>query len=196
MSVVKLDQGHHEAVKNLFRKEKYMGLPNSEFSQNSDAFNNRLYEIFCNNYLSGITKNFHAYGYLQDGQIESLISFYESTDEPAWYYTLYRSNGNNKYLKDVLDAVILHNETQGRLKFYTLTNSKHTRILRKFHWSKFNNERYGYFDEFHVPANHRCFYTTHWELLFKRFLLPTDSIVRCNYLKQEHRLILPVGGGT
>jgi hypothetical protein len=195
MSVVKLNQSHADAVKNLFRNKKYMGLPLSEFTQNPNAFNNRLYEIFCNNYLSGITKNFHAYGYIQDDQVESLISFYESTDEPAWYYTVYRSNGNNKFLKEVLDAVIQHNEIQGRLKFYTLTNVAHTKFLRKFHWSKFNNERYGYFDEFVVPEKHRCFYTNHWELLFKRFLIPADSIVRCNYLKQEYRLVLPVGGG-
>lgn len=190
MSVVKLNSTHTDAVKNLFSTGKYMGT-----KVNVDSnFNKVLYNIFCNNYLADLS-NFHAYGHIgEDGEVKALISFYESVEEPAWYYTLYRSSGNNNLLRDVLDIVIDHNERNGRLKFYTLTTSKHTKLLRRFHWSEYNNDRYGYFNEFLVPAKTKCFYINPWELLYKRFLIPEDSIVRCNYLKQEYRTILPIGG--
>jgi hypothetical protein len=198
MSVVKLNNSHTEAVMSLFQPKKYMGvdIDSPDFRQDDETlkFNKLLYDIFCSNYLSDLN-NFHAYGYLEDGVVKALISFYESVEEPAWYYTIYRSSGNNNLLREVLDAVIEHNESRGRLKFYTLTNSSHTRLLRRFHWSKYNDERYGYFDEFLVPAKHKCFYVNPWELLYKRFLVPEDSIVRCNYLKQEYRTTLPIGGG-
>ena len=198
MSVVKLNNSHTEAVMSLFQPKKYMGvdIDSPDFRQDDEAFIffKLLYDIFCSNYLSDLN-NFHAYGYLEDGVVKALISFYESVEEPAWYYTIYRSSGNNNLLREVLDAVIEHNESRGRLKFYTLTNSSHTRLLRRFHWSKYNDERYGYFDEFLVPAKHKCFYVNPWELLYKRFLVPEDSIVRCNYLKQEYRTTLPIGGG-
>lgn len=198
MSVVKLNETHTEAVKGLFQNKKYMGVDvnSSNFSKDntSRSFNQLLYDIFCGNYLSDLN-NFHAFGYVgEDGNVSALISFYESVEEPAWYYTIYRSSGDNKLLREVLDVVIAYNESNGRLKFYTLTHSNHTKLLRRFHWSKYNDERYGYFDEFTVPAKSKCFYTNPWELLFKRFLLPSESTVRCNYLKQEYRTTLPICG--
>lgn len=195
MSVVKLDQSHAESVKGLFSNKKYMGVDvlSPTFTHGDVNFNTLLYEIFCSNYLSDLN-NFHAYGYLEDGVVKALISFYESSEEPSWFYTIYRSSGNNNLLRGVLDAVIKHNEDRGRLKFYTLTHVNHTKLLRRFHWSKYNNERYGYFDEFMVPARHKCFYINAWELLYKKFLVPEDSIVRCNFLKQEYRTTLPIGG--
>jgi len=197
MTVVKLNNSHVEAVKGLFETKKYMGIDvnSADFTKNDETlnFNKLLYDIFCSNYLSDLN-NFHAYGYLKDGKVKALISFYESTEEPAWFYTIYRSSGDNNLLRLVLDEVIKHNEERGRLKFYTLTHASHTKLLRRFHWSKYNNERYGYFDEFLVPAKNKCFYINPWELLFKRFLVPEDSIVRCNYLKQEYRTTLPIGG--
>jgi len=198
MTVVKLDISHKDAVKNLFRSKKYMGVDinSSDFNQNGqgEVFNTTLYNIFCSNYLSDLN-NFHAYGYLENDEVKALISFYESNEEPSWFYTIYRSSGNNNLLREVLDTVIEHNEKNGRLKFYTLTHATHTRLLRRFHWSKHNDERYGYFDEFLVPSRNKCFYVNPWELLYKRFLVPEDSIVRCNYLKQEYRTTLPIGGG-
>jgi hypothetical protein len=197
MSVVKLDSSHVEAVKGLFQHKKYMGVDVTDTSFNREGdgniFNEVLYNIFCSNYLNDL-KSFHAYGYLEGDEVKALISFYESPEEPSWFYTIYRSSGNNHLLRDVLDEVIKHNEERGRLKFYTLTSSTHTRLLRRFHWSKYNDERYGYFDEFLVPAKHKCFYINPWELLYKRFLIPKDSIVRCNFLKQEYRTTLPIGG--
>lgn len=198
MSVVKLNKTHIEAVKGLFQGKKYMGVDatSPSFTNNDPSinFNQLLYDIFCSTYL-GDLNNFHAFGYVgEDGNVNALISFYESYDEPAWFLTIYRSSGNNHLLQDVLDAVIEYNENNGRLKFYSLSHKSHTRLMRRFLWSKYNNERYGYFDEFIVPAKHKCFYVNHWELLFKRFLVPEDSIVRCTYLKQEYRITLPIGG--
>ena len=195
MTVIKLTSEHIEQVKPIFGHDKYMGvsISDSAFEVKETKFNVLTYDIFCANYLSDLN-NFHAYGYLEDGIVKAIISFYESVDEPAWYYTLYRSMGNNNLLRDVLDEVIKYNESNGRLKFYTLTHSRHTKLLRRFHWSKYNDERYGYFDEFMVPIKNTCFYVNAWELLYKRLLLPEDSVVRCNYLKQEYRTSLPIGG--
>lgn len=195
MTIVKLNQSHIEAIKPLFNNKKYMGVDINDhsFKIEDSTFNQVTYNIFCNNYLSNL-KNFHAYGYFEDNIVKALISFYESIDEPAWYYTIYRSLGDNNLLRDVLDRVIEHNESCGRLKFYTLTHEKHTKLLRRFHWSKYNNERYGYFDEYFVPAKAKVYYINAWELLYKRMLVPEKSIVRCNFLKQEYRVILPQGG--
>ena len=206
MPVVKLNSSHKAACRGLFNNDRYMGKKISETPEflvginqtnpnvnTAMVFNNRLYQIFCSNYLSGL-KNFHAFGYEEDGEIKASISFWISTEEPAWYYTLYRSTGDNALLKKVLDEVIKYNEEAGRLKFYTLVHRRHSRLLRRFHWNKENDERYGYFDEFVVPGKTKCFYANAWELLFKRFIVPEDSVVRCNYLKQEHRKILRKGG--
>lgn len=202
MPVVKLDRRHIEAVKPLFNNANYMGNSVSDTDAfkigDSNAepvaiFNSALYLIFCSNYLSDLN-NYHAFGYVEDGEVKALISFYESVDEPAWYYTVYRSSGNNQYLKEILDQVIKYNEAKGRLKFYTLVHQKHSKLLRRFTWSNYNDERYGYFDEYLVPSKNKCYYTNAWELLYKRFLLPEDSVVRCNYLKQEYRVELPIGG--
>jgi hypothetical protein len=195
MTVIKLNENHVDAIRPLFDTRKYMGIDikDPSYYLEGTTFNKLTYDIFCSNYLSDL-KNFHSYGYYEDGIVKSLISFYESVEEPSWYYTIYRSLGNNNLLREVLDSVIEHNEKNGRLKFYTLTHAKHTKLLRRFHWSKYNDDRYGYFDEVMVPAKSKSYYTNHWELLYKRMLLPEDSIVRCNFLKQEYRTTLPVGG--
>ena len=195
MSVIKLTSEHTEQVKYLFNYNKHMGvlINDNNFGVKQNNFNTLTYNIFCSTYLSDLN-NYHAYGYLEDGVIKALISFYESVDEPAWFLTIYRSSGNKRLLQDVLDAVIEHNENNGRLKFYSLSHTNHTRLLRRFLWSKYNDERYGYFDEFIVHARDKCFYVKPWELLYNRILLPKDSIVRCTYLKQEYRTTLPIGG--
>ena len=113
--VIHLDISHKELIKPLFiNATEYMGRdiattkafaikPETAASWGVTpvvAFNLVLFGIFVNNYLSDLTKNFHAFGYQNDeGKITALITFYESTDEPAWYYTIYRSSGNNDELK-------------------------------------------------------------------------------------------------
>ena len=197
MPIVKLNSTHLEEVKYLFQSKKHMGVDvnSDDFIGNDETlnFNKLMYDAFCSTYLSDLN-NFHAYGYLEDGAVKALISFYESNEEPSWFLTIYRSSGNNNLLREVLDSVIKHNEDRGRLKFYSLAHADQAKLLRRFLWSKYNDERYGYFDEFLVPAKHKCFYVNPWELLYKRFLVPKDSIVRCTYLKQEYRTTLPIGG--
>jgi hypothetical protein len=196
MPVVKLSSYHVDAVKPLFYNKRYMGVDSSEMQpeMGEDVFNQLVYDMFCSTYLSDLT-NFHAYGYVENDEVKALISFYESVEEPAWYYTIYRSSGNNNLLRPVLDAVIAHNELENRLKFYTLVHRKHSHLLRRFHWSEYNDLRYDYVDEIIVPAKTKCIYTNYWELLFKRMLLPEDSVVRCNFLKNEYRSAsIPVGG--
>ena len=189
--IVKLTSEHVVNVKQLFyRTSNYMGVSiEDNFNLEPDkAFEERAYEIFCDNYLSDLD-NFHTYGSVNEitGNIDALISFYEADDEPAWYFTVYRSIGNNQLLKDVLDSVIDYNESNGRLKFYTLVNKEHSKLLRRFTWSKYNDARYDYVDECLILKNHKPLFQNHWELLFKRILLPVDTVVRCNFLKQEHR---------
>ena len=185
MAVIELNEAHKDAVQHLFTDKN-----------NTETSNNLLYNIFVSTYLSNLTTNFHALGFQDEltGEIKGLISFYESTEEPAWYHTSSRSSGNNDLLRQLLDSAIAYNEANGRLKFYSMTNQKHSKLLRRFHWSKYNDDRYGYFDEYLVPAKTKCCYTNAWELLYRQTMLLENSIVRCNYLKQEHRKILRKGG--
>jgi len=196
MNILRLNTDHSEQIDNLFTNQKYMGLEinASTWGVEGDTYSKVLADVFKNTYLSGL-KNFQAYGLFNDQEeLQCLISFYQSTDEPAWYYTLLRSNGSTDSVKNLLDAVIKINEDSGRYKFYTLVNSKHARLLRRFTYSDYNNERYGYFDEYKVPAKTRCYYTYAWDLLYKRVLLPMDTTVRCSFLKQEYRPEEIIGG--
>jgi hypothetical protein len=192
MSIVKLTQDHKEAIKHLFRKNhKYMG--SSDFE--GPNFQTRLYEIFCDTYLSDLN-NYHAFGFYnaETDKIDALISFYESVNEPSWYLTSGRSMGNNLLLKDILDAIMDYNEANGRLKFFTVMNSRQARLMRKLGFSVRNAERYDYFDEYIVKPQQKAFYSDHWEIIFRRRLLPVETVVRCTFLKKEYRTNLPNGG--
>jgi hypothetical protein len=90
--------------------------------------------------------------------------------------------------------VIKFNEAEGLFKFYTLANVEHAKLLRRWTFSPWANERYGYVDEYTVPAKTQCKYNLHWQILFNRVLIPVDTVVRCTYLKQEYRTQLPVAG--
>lgn len=192
MSVVKLDSSHSALVYELFDTEKYMGTSISNFESLGNNKKERLFEVFCSTYLSGLN-SFHSYGWMEDNKMKSLISFYESADDPSWYFTLYRSCGNNNLLKPVLDKVIEHNENNDRYKFYSLINTGQKRLyaIRRFLWSDYNNNRYDYIDEYMVPATTRCNYTIAWEILFRRSSLPVDTVVRCSFLKNKFRKEIP-----
>jgi hypothetical protein len=166
MKIIKLNSIHINSVLELFD-------------------NNLLYTSFCDTYLSNL-QDFHAFGYIENNNIKAFISFYESYEEPSWFCTNYK--GDEVLLSLVLDEVIKYNEVKGRLKFYDANQ------FDKSFWSKYNDERYGYFDEFKVPAKNKCFYVNTWELLFNKSSINQDCIIRCNYLKQEYRTILPLGG--
>jgi hypothetical protein len=139
---------------------------------------------FEETYLSDL-RCFHAFGEVNDGLVTSFLAFYSSVDEPAWFCTSTRC-ADIETMQRIADSVIEYNETNGRLKFYTLVGSGYDIVPA--------GNRYNYFDEFYVPQQSKCFYTVPWETLYKRTLLPVRTIVRCNFLKQEYRTELPLGG--
>lgn len=196
MKILKLDTIHQDQIRDLYQHSRFMGIDVAgNWAGNVEAYNDFMFAVFRRTYLSGLN-NFHAFGLFNDeDQVECLISLYDSNDEPAWYYTMCRSRGNTQLVKTLFDEVIQIQEGKRRYKFYTLVNIKHAPLLRKFTYSEYNDERYGYYDEFVVPAKTRCYYNNAWELLFKKVLLPVDTVVRCSYLKQEYRPELPIGGG-
>jgi hypothetical protein len=195
MKVRILNQQDSEITKDLFKTPNFMGANINEkdffVAEKHVEF---YHESFCCSYLSGL-KNYKAIGYFNDdNNILGLISLYQSPDEPSWYGTQIRSIGGKQTVRMLLDHAIDLNEKDGRLKFYTLWSRKQTKYLRRFAFSNYNNARYDYFDEYFVPTKNKCFYTNHWHILFNRVLLPIDVVVRCTFLKQQYRNIIPIGG--
>lgn len=197
--IIKLTSEHYEAVKPLFyNSRKYMGVVNPDgYFESEDvdlSFNEKLHDIFCNQYLSDL-KSFHAFGLVdENNNVLSFSTFHESHDEPCWFYTMYRGSGDHNHAVEILDKMIEHNESNGRLRYYTLVNAKHAKLLRRFSYSEYNNERYDYFDEIFVPKDTRCIYPKFWQILYRRSLIPTDTIIRCSFLKQAFRKEIPLGG--
>lgn len=200
MKVELLNQSHKEALTHLFYRNRYMGVTLQEsnqetrgsFSESDPEFLFRVYNVFCDTYLSD-TKNFKAFGTIEDGVITSYISFYESVETPDWYWTQIRSK-NQAHVRDALDAAIEYNEKNGRYKFYSMFNEKYRNSYRRLAFSEYNKERYDAIDEFIVPAKTKCTYLVPWQLLFNRTLVPVDSLVRCSFLKQKYRTDLPIHG--
>lgn len=151
------------------------------------------YMTFTTTYLSDLT-NYHAYGAIsENGEMVGISSFYESNDEASWYGTGIRNSGNKCTARLLLDAMIAHNEERGRFKFYTLWSIKHAKLLRRFVFNEYNNERYDYFDEFYVKDKHMCMFSLPWQILYNRSLIPIDSVVRCTFLKQKYRTLFNAG---
>ena len=195
MIIKKLDSTHVEALEPLFEVSKYMGsdIESSDFFA-KHAMAKIYHKGFCTTYLTDL-KSYHAFGaFDDDDNIIGAISCYQSSDEPAWYGTQIRSKNSKDVARALLDEMIKFNEETGRFKFYTLWNAKHAKLLRRFAFSDWADERYDYFDECLVPAKNKCVYTHHWQILFNRILLPNDTIVRCTFLKQKYREIAPLGG--
>lgn len=190
-----LNKTHIESVRHLFYAERYMGVSHdSNLFMDKDAeFLTITYTNFCDTYLSDLI-SYKAYGSVENGVVTAYIAFYASDDGAEWYWTQIRSK-SGKDIPSILDKVIEHNESQGRLKFYSMFNIKYAKTFRRFAFSDYNSERYGMFDEFVVPAKTKCKYSMHWQVLFNRILVPVDSVVRCTFLKQEYRTSLPIAGG-
>jgi hypothetical protein len=165
--IIKLLPEHQTIVKDLMDTAPLNGT------------NPLSFEMFNGIYLTDLN-NFHAYGYFIDNKLKAVISFYESDEDPAWYCTSYLGTDYNDIML-LLERVIFHNENYKRLKFYTLNSAGSL-------WDKYQNDRYTYVNELSVTRLTRCNYTNHWEVLFNRSLLNIDTIIRCYYLKQEHRI--------
>lgn len=189
-----LNSSHAESVRELFTTTKHMGVDLKEnyFVEPDLNFSQAYYDAFCDTYLSGL-KNFHAFGSINDGKVVALIAFYESTEGPEWYWTQVRSK-DRKSIPLILDEVASYNEANGRLKFYSLFNSRYAKTYRRLAFSDRMKERYGFFDEFTVPERCKCYYLMPWQILYNRTLIPTETLVRCSFLKQEYRTHLPVAG--
>jgi hypothetical protein len=195
MKLIELNQTHKNDILHLFYTKNYMG---ANFQNNFANGNHNIEKIyhgaFSNTYLTGLNQ-YKALGLQDDnGNIQGLIAFYISSTEPCWYGTMIRSAKNKDYVKILLDAAINFHENEGRYKFYTLWSVKHAKLLRRFAFSNDANSRYDYFDECIVPAKTRCIYQNFWTILFNRILLPTDTVVRCTYLKKEYRSETSIGG--
>jgi|694.fasta_scaffold96655_2 hypothetical protein len=168
--------------------EKFIYPPNRQESLEL------LYTMFCDTYLANLN-NFCAFGAVDnEGIVHALMSFYISDDEPSWFCTVSRSLGNNFLFKDILDEIMKYNENMGRLKFYSCMNIEQAPLMRRLSFSAEAKKRYDYFDEYIVDANHKSFYLSHWEILFKRSLIPVPTVIRCTFLKRKYRTILPKGG--
>ncbi len=189
MKVIKLTSEHIQAVRPLFERQKYMGVDadTKQFVQDDKPFADFFHESFVCTYLSDL-KNFHAYGAMDDnGNIKAYCSFYESNDDASWYGTHIKSLGDSSLIKMISDVIIDYNEKNGRLKFYSMFNVKYIKSYRRLGYSQYNNERYDFFDEFYVPSRHQCIFSLPWQILYSRTLIPTDTVVRCSFLKQKYR---------
>lgn len=194
MIIKQLNSTHIDELIPFFDTKKYMGSTVSitNFSAKENII--KLYHtIFVNTYLTNLT-SYHAFGAFDEGKLIGVTCCHQSLDEPSWYGTQIRLNSGKRTARALLDHMIKFNEESGRYKFYTLWNAKHAKILRRFNFSDWANERYDYFDECIVPAKTKCLYTNHWQILFNRILLPVDTVVRCTFLKQQYRKDLVKGG--
>ncbi len=193
MKVVKLNEEHAEQIKHLFKIPKFMGVDSSKnyFVDNTLDFSEFYHESFVSTYMAGLSR-YHAYGTeTESGEINALLGFYESSDDASWYWNQIRTTGNNQNnIKQILDSVIEHNEQQGRYKFYSMFPLQYQKIYRRLAFSKTSSERYDYFDEFYVESKHQCKFNLAWQILYTRTLLPTDTLVRCTFLKQKYRTSL------
>lgn len=194
MIIKKLEESHTDALFPLFETHKYMGanVDSADFFAKG-AIAKVYHTGFCTTYLSGLS-NYHAFGTFDGDNITGAIACYQSSDEPSWYGTQIRSMNNKDVARNLLDHMMKFNEEAGRFKFYTLWNAKHAKLLRRFAFSEWADERYDYFDECLVPAKTKCVYINHWQVLFNRILLPHDTVIRCTFLKQQYRDELPVAG--
>jgi hypothetical protein len=195
MIIRKLIKDDQDALKPVFESKKYMGVnaDKADFFE-KDRMAELYWAAFCTTYLTDL-KSYHAFGaFDEQGNVLGIISCYQSPDEPSWYGTQIRNNGSKIVARELLDTMIKFNESVGRLKFYTLWNAKHGKLLRRFIFSDWANERYDYFDEYRVSARNKCIYTSHWHILFNRILLPNDVLIRCTFLKQKYRDTLCNGG--
>ena len=192
MEILKLNSSHKNSAEYLFyMNDKFMGLKMNYLNDNQRELQ---YRYFCDSYLSDLTV-YHAYGIVEENEVKAYISFYESVEEPSWYFTTFRSDGEVDP-RPLFDMVLKHNEEKGRYKFYSIMNAKHANkeSWRKLFFSEDARTRYDYFDEYLVPAQHKVIYGAHFELLYNRTLPQVDTITRCTFLKKEFRESFPIAG--
>lgn len=157
----------------------------SDLNSLSNLLEDSFIENFKSIYLFDL-KSFKAYGSFKDDKLTSIVSYYVSNNEPSWYLTNVIFNDDDEMVSENLSFCIKENESNNIYKFYSLVKVTNKYLDRDI-WIKTDDERYGFYDEYLIPAKTKSFFNNHWEILQKRILLPDDYIVRCNFLKPEYR---------
>jgi hypothetical protein len=101
---------------------------------------------------------------------------------------------NPEHLPSVIDNVIDYNERKGKLRFFSLIDEKVQNAYNDMILSSEQKERYGWFDDFMVKSKNKCIPVLPWQALYFRTLVDGNTIVRCNFLKQEYRINISNGG--
>jgi hypothetical protein len=176
---MKLTLDNKTEIIKLFNKENAFSYSKEiKFDITKEDFVSLEHEIFATNYL-GQLKNWHSF--INDNKTSSIVC-YQSEDEPSWYLTnIYGTQDINSLIQEA----VLYNESYNYYKFYVAIPIKD---LNNFNVEL---ENYEYFDEVFVKEKSRCFYTTFWQLLYRRTLPDKDTIIRCYYMKQSSRKFIP-----
>jgi hypothetical protein len=184
---MKLDTTHADKICTLFEKtNEWRYLPTLNFVEKNANFLNFEHEIFSNNFL-GKLKNWHAFA---NSDFSSGLVLYQSTDEPAWFITDILGHGD---LTEILAEAIKFNEEAGRFKFYITVPKKLIGTIGE-HTLNNSAHTYTFFNEGVTPALTKNFYSTYWQVLYKRTMPSVDTVTRCYVLKNDFREKLPMIG--
>lgn len=162
-------------ISHLFNKENaFSYTPEMQYDIAQENFVNLEHEVFATNYL-GQLKNWHSF---INNKKTSAVVCYQSEDEPSWYITnIYGTEDINQLISEAA----AYNETCNLYKFYIVIPEQN------LHNFKLELSNYDYFNEIFVKEKSRCYYTTFWQVLYKRTMPDKNTIVRCYYLKKEFR---------
>jgi len=184
---MKLDRTHIDKICPLFEKTNdWRYLPILNFVEENINFLNFEHEIFSNNFL-GQLKNWHAFA---SNDFSSGLVLYQSADEPAWFITDILGHGD---LIEILTEAIKFNEKTGRFKFYVTVPKTFIGTIEENKLNVIANN-YIFFDEGVTPALTKNFYSTYWQVLYKRTMSSVDTLTRCYLLKNNYRQELPIMG--
>lgn len=181
---MKLTIDHIDEIEELFKQKNcYRYLPDYNPNLNSDVDSEKFYnfehQIFVKNYL-GQLKNWSSFA--NKTKTSGIVCF-QSEDEPSWYITdIY---GVDEIKSIILEAIEYH-ENLNLYKFYLVLPFE---LINEF---SLELSYYDYFDEIVVEEKTKCFFTTFWQILYKRILPSKKSIVRCYFMKKEFRKNIPL----
>ena len=184
---MKLDTTHADKICTLFEKtNEWQYLPKLNFVEENANFLNFEHEIFSNNFLGQLT-NWHAFA---NNDFSSGLVLHQSTNEPAWFITDVLGHGDST---EILSEAIKFNEKTGKFKFYITIPKTLIGTIKENTLNTSAND-YMFFNEGITPAQTKNFYSTYWQVLFKRTMPSVDTVTRCYVLKNDFREELPVIG--
>jgi len=181
MKIIELNESHISTVVSFLK---------------SKNLSNYYVDDFCYTFLVGL-QTFHAYGaFSNDGTLLSIMGYYESIDEASWFLT--RVYGKNRLAnRNLLDTITKLNEQNGIFKWYIKSphRTKNKDTIWRYIASKEVQSKYIIADEYIVGEKQKCKYTLVWQVLYDRILDNNETVVKCVFLKPEHRPILHNVGG-